>query len=37
MRETSFLASKSRKTNFDHLSLRDQAHKAYKKISQVML
>lgn len=32
----SFISTKSQKLNFDHLALRDQAHKAYKKINQIL-
>lgn len=32
----SFISTKSQKLDFDHLALRDQAHKAYKKINNIL-
>lgn len=34
--EQSFLAMKSNKLNFDHLALRDQSSKAYKKVNGII-
>ena len=35
-REISFLALKSKKMNFDHLAIRDQQSKAFKKVSAIL-